>query len=56
MVFSDAKSDISVAGTENARSNRPSAIAWRPAPWCGLSRAPRRHVEYALLFVRRFRV
>ena len=31
MVFSDAKSDISVAGTANARSNRPSAIAWRPA-------------------------
>jgi hypothetical protein len=45
MVFSDAKSDISVAGTENARSNRPSAIAWRPAPSCGLSRAPRRRVE-----------
>jgi hypothetical protein len=40
--FSRATSVFSVVGIENARSNRPSTTAWRPAPSCGMSRAPRR--------------
>lgn len=40
--FSRATSVFSVVGIENARSNRPSTTASRPAPSCGLSRAPRR--------------